>query len=138
MQERFAEIGADGVDVDKIMQKIERTVTEKEARGVYKKHKLNGIGSLEIKELKDSTEILGHVVNFMKKSCEIDISDFEIVNKGGLLGRVEVAVKKVVWKLLKFYTYRMFMQQREFNARTAIVLNGIWNRLRKLEERVRE
>ena len=72
----------------------------------------------------------------MNKSWEIDINDFEIVNKGGIKGRIEVIVKKVIWKLMKFYTYRMFSQQREFNIQVVTALSGMLDRINAIESRL--
>lgn len=136
MDKPFAQIGADGVDVEKIMQDVKARVAEKKAAGVYDKYNLDGINFLEIKELKDDAQFLSHVINIMNKSWEIDISDFEIVNKGGASGKFQVILKKIIWKLLKFYTYRMFTQQREFNIQAVTALNGLNKRLERLEARV--
>ena len=88
---------------------------------------------VEVKELQDSAEVVSRVLTLMSTTCLIDIGDFEIPNRGGPIGKVEVFVKRFVWKLLRFYTYRMFSQQREFNAQMVAVLNEMWARLRALE-----
>ena len=91
---------------------------------------------VEVKDLQDSAEVVSRVLKLMSTTCLIDIGDFEIPNRGGPIGKVEVFVKRFVWKLLRFYTYRMFSQQREFNAQMVAVLNEMWARLRKLERGV--
>ena len=136
MEKRFAEIGADGADPDAVSEGIRRKVSEKEALGAYDDWQRDRNAFLEIKELRDDAELLGHLVKRMRKSCEIDINDFRIVSKGGPFGPLEVILKKTIWKLLKFYTYRMFMQQRAFNVQVVTALNSIWSRLRDLEQRI--
>lgn len=93
----------------------------------------DGLDFVEVKDLEDSAEIMSRVLKLMSTTCLIDIGDFDIPNRGGPVGKVEVFVKRFVWKLLRFYTYRMFSQQREFNAQIVAVLNEMWVRLRKLE-----
>ena len=44
-----------------------------------------------------------------------------------------VLLKKLIWKLLKFYTFRLFSQQKDFNAKMVSVSEGINRKLdRKL------
>ena len=122
MTEPFAEIGADGCDAEKALQDI-----EKAAAGTSPVNEaLDMIGELDIKALKDNTEVLSRVIAHMRESAMIDIGDFEIVNTGGPFGRLEVFVKKTIWKLLRFYTFRMFTQQRAFNAQVVAVLEAMW------------
>jgi len=94
---------------------------------------LDTIRELDIKALKDNTEVLSRVIAHMRESAVIDIGDFEIVNTGGPFGRLEVLVKKTIWKLLRFYTYRMFSQQRAFNMQVVAVLEAMWRRLEEVE-----
>ena len=136
----FARIGADGVDTDAIMREIRETVARKKAEGIYGRYNLDGVDFIQVRELRDDAEFLSHIINIMNKSWEIDINDFEIASKGGLKGRIEVLVKKVIWKLLKFYTYRMWSQQNQVNGLlvTAIEsLDGKYRaRIENLERRL--
>ncbi len=127
----FAQINADGVNVERIMQEIRARVDEKKARGDYDQYDLTG---LNLSHLPADDDLLPFVLKIMKKSWEIEIGDFEIRSAGGLLGWIEVRVKKVIWFLLKFYTYRMFTQQREFNIQVVTALNGLHARLTRLEQ----
>jgi len=133
MQDDYIEIGADGVDVAAVVEDVRRAVEEKRARGLYAERGLDKLPVLEIKELKDNSEVLRSVVSSMDKSAMLDIGDFLIVSKGGVLGRLEASVKKALWKMLRFYTYRMFTQQREFNLQVVAVLDAMLQRLSELE-----
>ena len=44
-------------------------------------------------------------------------------------------LKKLIWKLLKFYTYRLFSQQKEFNCQ---VVNAITSLNKRWEEEIEE
>jgi hypothetical protein len=51
-----------------------------------------------------------------------------------------VGLKKILWKLLKFYTYRLWSQQNQVNGLLVTALEGLdekyRNRLRDLERRL--
>ena len=110
------EIEADAVDVEALMETIRERVEQKRKTGVYDKYNLDGLKTLEFESLEDENEFLRYYLRLIQGTCDINIGDFEIVNKGGVLGKPVVILKKVIWKLLKFYTYRMFSQQKEFNC----------------------
>ena len=76
-------------------------------------------------------EFLQYYLRLIQSTCDINIGDFEIVNKGGFLGKPVVALKKVLWKLLKFYTYRLFSQQKEFNCQTVNTIISLQKKLDK-------
>lgn len=125
MAEEIFEIKSEGIDVKEIMNEIEKRVEEKKQQGVYDKYNLEAITELKIEELKEEREFLDYYLRALKRSWDVDINDFEILPKGGILGRPLVLFKKLIWKCLKFYTYRLFSQQREFNSQVVAVLEGI-------------
>ena len=43
----------------------------------------------------------------------------QIYCKVGILGARAVWLKKTIWKMLKYYTYRLFSQQKDFNCQVA-------------------
>ena len=116
MKEKLFEIGADGINVEEIMTKIRERIEEKKKAGVYDQYDLSGISRLELENIASEEEFLNYYTEILQRTCDINIADFPIVNEGGVLGRIEVIVKKILWKLLKFYTYRLFTQQKEFNC----------------------
>ena len=111
-------IESNGVDVDALMKRVRKRVEEKREAGVYDTYNLENLTALAFESLKDEQEFLQYYLRLIQSTCDINIGDFEIVNKGGFLGKPVVALKKVIWKLLKFYTYRLFSQQKEFNCQT--------------------
>jgi hypothetical protein len=46
----------------------------------------------------------------------VDIGDFEIVERRTAFSWLFVAAKRLLWKLLKFYTYRLWSQQNQANG----------------------
>jgi hypothetical protein len=124
------EIGADGVDVKRVMRDIEERVARKKRAGVYDRYDLSRIASLELKNVKSEADFLDYSLKVIQQTWDIDIGDFSIYSKGGLLGKPFVLLKKTIWKLLKFYTYRLFSQQKEFNCQ---ITNAITSLNRKLD-----
>ncbi len=120
-----------GVDVKKLMETVRQRVEAKKESGAYDRYNLSGITRLEIVEAKSEEDFLNYYLKVMQKSYELDIGDFEIPSKGGLLGKPAVWIKKIIWHLLKYYTYRMFTQQREFNSQ---VLNTLKYLNRKIDK----
>ena len=129
-EETFS-IGADGIDVQKIMGKIRKRVEEKKAAGVYDKYNLDDITKLDISEAKSDEDFLRYYLKIIRRTYMLDIDEFDIPSKGGILGKPVVWLKKIIWHLLKFYTYRMFTQQREFNLQIVHTLAALNRKIDK-------
>ena len=127
------EIGADGVDVKKIMREIDERVARKKESGIYDLYDLSKIAALELSNVKSEADFLSYSLKVIQQTWDIDIGDFPIYSKGGAFGKPVVLLKKLIWKLLKFYTYRLFLQQKEFNCQIA---NAITSLNRKLDSEI--
>lgn len=125
------------MDVEEIVRAVKERVEQKRAAGVYNKYNLVGITRLEIAQAKSEEDFLRYHLKSLRKSWEIDIGDFEIPSKGGLLGRPAVWLKKVIWNLLRFYTFRMFTQQRDFNLQVVNTLQSLNAKMDKLGEHLK-
>lgn len=130
------EIKTPGVDVKKIMGEIHERIEEKKNQGVYNQYNLDRVTKLEIENIKGDVEYLHWLMKVLNQSWDVNIGDPQIVNKGGLLGKPEMWLKKVIWQLLKFYTYRLFSQQKEFNSQVVMALGLVSKRIEQLEEKV--
>jgi hypothetical protein len=135
-QDTFS-INLDNLDVEQIVRAVKQRVEKKRAAGVYKKYNLVGITRLEIAQAKSEEDFLRYHLKSLRKSWEIDIGDFEIPSKGGLLGCPAVWLKKLIWHLLRFYTFRMFTQQRDFNLQVVNTLQSLNAKIDKLSEQVK-
>ena len=129
------EIGADGVDVGKVLREIDERVERKRSAGVYDRYDLSRIASLELANVKSEADFLDYSLRVIQQTWDIDLGDFPIYSKGGLIGRPAVLLKKLIWKLLKFYTYRLFSQQKEFNCQ---VVNAITSLNKRWESEIEE
>ncbi len=130
-------INLDKIDVREIVHAVKERVEKKKAAGVYDKYNLVGITKLEVSQARSEEEFLRYHLRTLRKTWEIDIGDFEIPSKGGLLGRPAVWLKKAIWFLLKFYTFRMFTQQRDFNLQVVNTLQALNSKVEKLAEQLR-
>jgi len=137
-EDRTIEINTEGIDTDKIMRQIRARIEAKRAAGVYDKYNLTGITKLEVSEAKSEEDFIRYSLKMLQRTHEIDIADFPIPNKGGPFGWLEVLVKKALWYLLKFYTWRMWTQQREFNAQVVNTLRALDRKLDGLKRTLDE
>jgi hypothetical protein len=133
MSEPFAEIGGDAQEAARVLIEVEAAAQQQAATGDVRE----GVGTpdLEIASLPDNTEVVRRVLAQMQRHGGLDLGEFDMASGAGPAGRLHTLVKKAVWKLLRFYTYRMFSQQRDFNRQTAAVLDAMWSRLDEMERR---
>ena len=131
-------IRSESVDVEQIMRQIRARIEAKRAAGVYDKYNLTGITKLEVSEAKSEEDFIRYSLKMLQRTHEIDIADFPIPNKGGPFGWFEVLVKRVLWYLLKFYTWRMWTQQREFNAQVVNTLRALNRKIDGLKRALEE
>jgi len=141
MTEEFA-IESDGLDVDSIMREIKQRVEKKKSAGVYDKYNLEGLTVKDIQQIKNEGDFLNYYIELIQNTCDIDIGDFQIPSKGGIFGRPIAKLKRFVWIMLRFYTYRLFSQQKEFNfqlVNTLISINKkLDGRVKELEDRLKQ
>jgi hypothetical protein len=118
----FFEIQSTSIPLEEVAEQIEKKIQDQENLGTYLHHDLKQIMPLDLLEVEDESQFLEFYMKTLQRAWAIDINDFPIPRKPGLTGLVEFALKKVIWNALKFYTYRLFSQQREFNAQMSYTL----------------
>ncbi len=140
--EALFEIPSTKVDTESIMKEIRKKIKEKEEAGIYHHYNLAKIHTLELQDIENEGDFLEYYLKAISSTWAVDINDWEIVNKGGLLGKPAILLKKIIWKLLKFYTYRLWKQQREFNAQIANTVNAMNKKfsaeIEKLKEEIKK
>ena len=135
MTKPIIEIGADGVDVDRIVAEIRAAVAEKTRAGHYTEGRVARAERTNLENLRDEAAFLEFYLECLRDAVFVDISDFEIVERRARLSRPLVALKKVIWKLLKFYTYRLWSQQNMVNG---LLLSAIETSERQHREKIEE
>ena len=140
MTEPLFKIGAEGVDAGRIMADIQATVERKMERGVYRDVALAQAERANLANLQDDEAFLRYYLDCLRHAVFIDINDFEIRERRRLGAGLLVGIKKILWNLLKFYTYRLWSQQNQVNGLLVTALEGLdekyRNRLRTIESRL--
>ena len=136
-------IGAEGMDVEALVREVQEEVSRKREAGVYSDARIGRAERHNLMYMADSEELLRFYLKCLKDGVHVDINDFTIEDKRtGAKGKLLVKFKTVIWKLLKFYTFRMWHQQNQINALLVTALESSYKqsekRIAALEERIAE
>ena len=135
-------IGAPGLDVARLVADLQATVERKARDGVYADARVARAEKTNLVNLRGSDDFITFYLACLRDAVFVDISDFEIRERRRFLGPLLVAFKTVVWKLLKFYTYRLWSQQNQVNGLVITALEGMEEqsaaRIAALEKRIVE
>lgn len=126
-------IHAPGVDVDVVVREIEEAVRQKMAAGQYADAKVALAERANLSTLKDHDEFLAFYLSCLREAAFVDISDFEIRERRRGLAPLLVGLKKLIWSLLKFYTYRLWSQQNQVNG---LLVTAVENVDKKYEQKI--
>jgi len=114
------------------LHNIHAEITSAVKNNKYQNYDLSKVSRYLLASIKDRKQYINENIKIINKSWAIDINDFEIlIKKKGVLSLLEFLFKKVIWKLLKFYTYRLFSQQREFNMQMKDALTLLYSDYQK-------
>ena len=142
MSESIFTIGAPGIDCDKIVAEIQASVAKKIEEGVYADARIARAERTNLANLQNEDEFLSFYLKCLRDVAFVDISDFEIRERRAIFTPLLIALKKTIWKLLKFYTYRLWSQQNQVNGLMVTAIEGLdeksASRLKQLENRVAE
>ena len=136
-------IGAEGIDVDALVQEVRDEVSQRRKEGVYSDARIGRAERHNLMYMADSEELLRFYLQCLKDGVHVDINDFTIEDRrSGIKGKLLVKMKTVIWKLLKFYTFRMWHQQNQINALLVTALESSYKqsekRIAALEARIAE
>ncbi len=141
MADSIFEIGADGVDVEALVADIQKTVADKMKRGVYADACVARAERANLANLKDDREFLEFYLRCLRQATFVDTNDFAIRERRKYLGPVLIPLKKLIWKLLKFYTFRVWSQQNQVNGLLVTAIESLdeqyHERIGKLEKRIK-
>jgi hypothetical protein len=123
MAEPLFKIGADGVDAEKIVREIQAIVARKSEEGAYADAKIARAERANLANLRDDEEFLGYYLRSLREAAFVDINDFDIRERRETpMAPFLVKLKKTIWGMLKFYTYRLWSQQNTVNG---LLVTGI-------------
>ena len=135
-------IGAEGLDVAAIVEQIRARVAERRARGEYDEAAIARAERFNLANLQDDAQFLERYLACLRQAVQIDINDFEIVERRARLAPLLKRLKKTIWGLLRFYTFRLWSQQNQVNgmllAATEIIATRDQGRIDALEARIHE
>jgi hypothetical protein len=136
------EIGAPGIDTEKLMAELEERVARKAEQGAYADARIARAERTNLLNLRNDEEFLGFFLKCLREAAFVDINDFEIRERRSAAAPLLVRLKKTIWKLLKFYTYRLWSQQNTVNG---LLVTGVESlddkyrdQIKQLEARVAE
>ncbi len=137
------QVGAEGVDAAALVAEIRADVARKRREGVYADARIARAERHNLMYMADSAELLRFYLNCLRDTVHVDINDYTIQDRRqGFAGKMLVKSKTVIWKLLKFYTYRLWHQQNQINALTVTAIESSFQQYEKridaLEKRVAE
>ncbi len=110
------EVGASTLDVEALVQDIRRTVEEKRNEGAYNDPRIAQAERTNLASLKNDESFLQLYLDSLRDAVYVDINDFEIIERRATVGKMLVMLKKTIWSLLRFYTYRLWSQQNQVNG----------------------
>ena len=130
---------ADGVTA-KIVEEIQAAVSKKIADGVYADARIARAERTNLVNLRGDDQFLGFYLKCLHDAVFVDISDFEIRERRRFFAPMLIRFKKVIWGLLKFYTYRLWSQQNQINGLIVTAIEGLDEKhaakVKQLEERL--
>jgi hypothetical protein len=110
------DINAPGVDVEQIVREIRAAVAAKMQAGAYATAQIARAERHNLTHLRQDESLFEFYIDCLREAVFVDINDFEVRERRRALGWLLVRFKQVVWKLLKFYTYRLWSQQNNVNG----------------------
>lgn len=109
-------ISAPGVNVEEIVRSIKETVARKTSEGAYSDSRIARAEKNNLIHLANDPNFFQLYLDCLRDMIFVDINDYEISERRAKLAPLLVMLKKTIWKLLKFYTYRLWAQQNQING----------------------
>ena len=135
MTQPLFQIGADGIDADAIVSEIRASVEQKVRDGLLPDPAAARAERHNLAYLRDQDSLMEYYMACLREAVYVDINDFEIRERRRFGSGALKALKTTLWKLLKFYTYRLWSQQNQANGLLVAAVDGVDQKLsRKVTE----
>ena len=142
MNDSIFQVNAPGADAEKLVADVRASVDKKMRDGAYADARIARAERTNLVNLRNEDQFLGFYLKCLHDAVFVDISDFDIRERRPLFGPLLIALKKVIWSLLKFYTYRLWSQQNQVNGLIVTAIEGLdekyAEKIKALEQRVAE
>lgn len=130
-EQSLFEIGADGIDAEQLVRAIEERVAQRRINGAYRDVRVAQAERNNLDFLQNEEALADLYLETLRDAVYIDINDFAITERRRIGSPLLVNLKRTIWKMLKFYTYRLWSQQNQVNG---LLLSAI----ESLEQRYRQ
>ena len=130
MTVEILKVGAGNIDSRRLVGEIRKSVEEKMKDGAYTDTRVARAERTNLANLQSEDSFLPFYLDCLKDAVFVDISDFDIIERRRGMGALLVPLKRAIWKLLKFYTYRLWSQQNQVNGLLFSVLDSMENKYR--------
>jgi hypothetical protein len=142
MKEGIFEIAAPGLDVKALVSEIQQTVDRKQKEGAYTDARVARAERSNLANLRQEEGFVSFYLECLREAVFVDISDFEIVEKRRKYAGILVPLKRLIWNMLKFYTYRLWSQQNQVNGLLMSAVDSMETayraRISALEQRIKD
>lgn len=140
--EEIVQLNAESVDAARIVAEIQETVRRKREAGAYADPRVARVEALNLAQPQSEDEFMELYLDALHAASLVDINDFPIEERRRWLAPLLVPLKRFIWKLLKFYTYRMWSQQNQVNSLLATGVEAVFQnherKIAELQEKVRQ
>ncbi|MBP7274616.1 MAG: hypothetical protein KBA51_00255 [Kiritimatiellae bacterium] len=141
MNEPVISMGADGVDTRRVVAEIQAEVDENIQSGLYADAVVARAERLNLAPGREEGAFLEYYLRCLPDAVVVDIGDFEIRERRARFAPLLIRLKRAIWNLLKFYTYRLWSQQNQVNGMIATAIERMDDQHRlqieRLEQRIR-
>lgn len=131
MDNNELKIGAQGINTGELVREIQERVSEKMKNGGYSDPAISRAERSNIASITNDEEFLALFLDNLRDTAFVDINDFDITERRQSLSGLLIMFKKLVWKTLKFYTYRLWSQQNQVNGIMMAAMEGMHSSFRK-------
>ena len=142
MNEPVISVGAAGVDTLQVVAEIQAEVDGNIQSGVYADAAVARAERLNLVPGRQDSAFLEYYLKCLPDAVVVDIGDFEIRERRARFAPLLIRLKRAIWNLLKFYTYRLWSQQNQVNGMIATAIEGMEEqyrlRIERMEQRIRE
>lgn len=122
-------IGAEGVDAEALVRDLREAVDQKVRDGLLPDPAVARAERHNLAYLRDQDSLMEYYMACLREAVYVDINDFEIRERRRFGARPLKALKTAIWKLLKFYTYRLWSQQNQANGLLVAAVDGVDQKL---------
>lgn len=143
-------IGIDDAKLaEKLVQSIRESVKARKASGEFDTEAIARAERYNLSSVTDDAEFFDRYISCLRLVTQVDINDFEIVERRAHFAGFFKKLKRTIWSLLKFYTYHLWSQQNQVNSlfQAAIALSAkrdseliakMQKRIDELESKIKE